>query len=91
MDKETLSELAHLQSYEQLKVCGFVKIKDQVKLRRLMQEPSLVQSLSGKEVVADGHGSKAHDGKLSLQKIKKLSSDDKRLYLLKYIISYTNI
>lgn len=81
MDKETLSELAHLQSYDQLKACGFIKIKDQVKLRRLLQGSSSVPEKSA--VIRSGQGSKSHDGKLSLQDMKKLSSDDKRLYLLK--------
>ena len=82
MDKETLSELAHSGSYEQLKACGFVKVKNQLKLKKVVG----LSSLHCKE--ESGHGSGVNsrkDTKLSMLDMKLLS-DDKRLYLLKCVI-----
>lgn len=84
MDKETLSELVHSRSYEQLKACGFVKVKDQLKLKKVMG----LSSLHCKEESGPGVNSRK-DAKLSMLEMKKLSSDDKRLYLLKYVIICT--
>ena len=87
IDKEALSELACSGSYDQLKACGFVKVKDQLKLQKLfrpqVQEERCHDSVGNhqrKEKMIHKHND---DRKLTIEEIRMLSSDDKRLYLLK--------
>ena len=81
VDGETLVMLAHSGSMEQLRLCGFKTIKQQLSLRKLISPSSLTTSTSSATAPVTLSSSKA--GKLSLASIKGMSSEDKHLYLIK--------
>ena len=84
VDGETLKLLASSDGIDQLRACGFTKIKDQLKLRKLAAEPpqdkggSLMYDLS----LLNQHSNIRKSGKLSMAQVKQLSPADKLLYYL---------
>lgn len=82
VDGEAILMLADNGSVDQLKSCGFIKIKDQLKLRKLLG--SYNDSFSkGKHLMQSSNITISSNGKLTLAEMKKLSPDEKRLYLMK--------
>lgn len=76
--------LAKNGSIEQMKECGFIKIKDQLRLKNLCEPSAKDEGLMphhSTSAIID-KASIAY-GKLKMRQIKKLSHSDKHLYLLK--------
>ena len=86
MDDETIHSLAHSGSIDQFKCCGFIKVKDQLKLKKLVlligdSVPSSSSKLVGSNVTVNI----SSNGKLSLAEMKKLTPEERRVYLMKYV------
>ena len=90
MDGKTLNLLASSGGIDQLRACGFTKIKDQLKLRNLAAEPPQDKGgiLMYGSSSSNQHSNIGKSGKLSMAQIKQLSPVDKLLYLSK-LVSYT--
>ena len=90
MDGETIQSLVQSGSMEQFKYCGFTKVRDQLKLRKLLtgdHEPSP----SSKSVASMANNitiQVSSNGKLSLAEMKKLTPEEKSVYLIKYVVCF---
>ena len=76
VDGSTLVMLANSGTVEQLKLCGFKTVKQQLHLRKLLLSTNLQSTTPGIPVSAKA-------GKLTLSAIKDMSPEDKHLYLIK--------
>ena len=86
MDGETLKLLANSGNMEQLKACGFIRVKDQLKLRKLaIADHEVTTQVKNEELKSPCAVIRTSTavGKLSMTQIKQLSHADKHLYLLK--------
>lgn len=84
MDGETIESLAQSGTIEQFKSCGFTKVGDQLKLRKLLIGDSK-QSSSSKLVGNNVTIQVSSNGKLTLAEMKKLTPEERRVYLMKYV------
>ena len=84
VDGETLKLLAYSSRIDQLRACGFSKIKDQLKLQKLLAQPEQDKNISPSpdQLPQTKFGT---SGKLSMAQIKHLSPADKLLYLSKLV------
>ena len=83
MDGETIRLLVLSGNMEQFKCCGFTKVKEQLKLRKLLTR-DLEPSPSSTSVASMAMPSNitiqvSSNGKLSLAEMKKLTPEEKRI------------
>ena len=71
--------LANSGSIEQLRLCGFKTVKQQLHLRKLLSNQSTVTTPTCSSTAAVS----VKAGKLSMSAIKDMSPEDKHLYLIK--------
>jgi len=86
VDGETLQMLADNGSMDQLKSCGFIKVKDQLKLQKLLGG-DYDSSSKGLQLTRSNNVTVSSNGKLTLAEMKKLTPEEKRLYLIKLVCS----
>ena len=81
MDGETIRSLVLSGNMEQFKCSGFTKVKEQLKLRKLLtgdQEPSpLSTSVASMTMPSNITIQVSSNGKLSLAEMKKLTPEEK--------------
>ena len=81
--------LAANGSMHQLKYCGFVKIKDQLRHCKLLRSNNHDEA-SSSELIKPNTSTGitvSSSGKLTLGEMKKLTSEEKRLYLTMYVMN----
>ena len=79
MDGETIQSLVCNGSMEQFKCCGFTKVKDQLKLRKLLIGDCDLSSSS--KLVGSSNVTVSSNGKLTLAEMKKLTPEEKQVIL----------
>ena len=75
--------LANTGTVEQLKLCGFKTLKQQLLLRKLLVSSSSATPSSTPSAPAALSPGTSTGGKLTLSAMKTMSSEDKQLYLIK--------
>ena len=82
IDGETLQILAEEGSVGQLRECGLTKIKDQLKLKRLIKHSTCTAATMPPAASNTNH-SVAQDRKLEKKEIASLPPEEKKAYLIK--------
>ena len=82
IDGETLLMLCKTGTTDQLKACGLETVKDQLKLKRLIQGSEKICVVAVTEQVACGTSCIELNRKLSLSELGKISPEDRRIYLM---------
>ena len=82
IDGETLLMLCKTGTIDQLKACGLETVKDQLKLKRLIQGSEKTSVVAVTEQVACGTSCIELNRKLSLSELGKISPEDRRIYLM---------
>ncbi|KAL5487226.1 hypothetical protein EMCRGX_G019803 [Ephydatia muelleri] len=82
IDGETLLMLCKTGTTDQLKACGLETVKDQLKLKKLIQGSEKTSVVAVTEQVACGTSCIELNRKLSLPELGKISPEDRRIYLM---------
>ncbi|KAL5506628.1 hypothetical protein EMCRGX_G008324 [Ephydatia muelleri] len=80
IDGETLLMLCKTGTTDQLKACGLETVKDQLKLKKLIQGSEKTSVVAVTEQVACGTSCIELNRKLSLPELGKISPEDRRIY-----------
>jgi predicted ATPase len=83
IDGETLQILAEEGSVGQLRECGLTKIKDQLKLKRLIKHSTCTAATMPPAASSNTNHSVAQDRKLEKKEIASLPPEEKKAYLIK--------
>ena len=84
VDGETLLLLICSGSIEQLKICGFKTIKDQLTLKKVISEDDGSNLKKINSIRPTGEA-KPSSSKLTLSEMKCMSAEEKRLYLSTFV------
>ena len=82
IDGETLRTMGQYASSDQMKECGLVTIRDQLKFKKLLDQLHSTVTKHSTNVDTNMHGVK---GKRTLAQIKKMSAEEKRLYYAMWV------
>ena len=82
IDGETLLMLCKTGTTDQLKACGLETVKDQLKLKKLIQGSEKTSVVAVTEQVACGTSCMELNRKLPPSELGKISPEDRRIYLM---------
>ena len=82
IDGETLQSMGQYGTSDNLKECGLVTVRDQTKFKKSLPQLFGTAAMNSTTAADDTHGVK---GKRTLAQIKKMTSEEKRLYYAMWV------